>query len=466
MRWKSTLVLLILAIGIGTYVALYELKTPTREEQEALAKQVVRLAAEEVTNLLVEFPEVKVSLGRTNGSWYLKGPLTARAEELVVQRILDELNLLEAERVLEGSNDKPLALAEFGLEPPRGRLGVIAGERAITLAFGDETVVGENRYLKPADSPKVFVVAPWLFDTLNQPLDAYRSHELLVFETWKVERITVASPRASYTLLNESNPAAGGAGRWRLTEPVTDDADSVSVSGTLSTLRNLRIERFVNDAPQVEQLPDWGFETPYAHITMTGEAQSLEVFIGNPTMDNPDQRYAKRIDEPTIYAVSTPSVDELLQDPQTLRSRTVLDFFASHVTKLRLRWQDHAWTLEQTSGKWTLGGGNTDVDSSKVEEFLWKISDTKLTRFVEDAPPDLARYGLDPPQGEIRVWVTDQEESQQLLIGDVLDQGQTRYGRIVGRAGVVELPETINDLLATTPNSFTAQPENDVTSNR
>ena len=455
MRWKTTVGLLILTVGIGTYVSLYELKRPTPEEQVELAKEVVRLPSEDITSVIVESPQANVSLQRRNDSWHLVSPLAARADDALVQRLLNELNPLEAERVLGGSKATPLSLGEFGLAPPQARLTAIAGSRTVTVLFGTPTAVGGNRYVTLADSSKVLTVSSRLFDALNHPLDAYRSRELLDVDTWSATQITVASPASSYALRKEAQ-----AGRWQLLEPLVDEAEGAAVSSTLSKLRGLRADRFITDAPQVEQAAAWGFDAPSAHITiaLTNKAAPLELFVGKPTTDNPEQRYAKRTDEPTIYAVTKDRVEALLQDPQTLRARTVLDFFANQATKVRVRWQDASWTIEKREGTWQLADDQQALDGSHVDEWLWKLRDVKLTRFVEDEPQSLSRYGLDPPKGTIQVWLTDQQQAKELLIGEAVGQGKARYGRMVGRPGIVELPETLLDLLATNPESFTAQP--------
>ncbi|MBI3312069.1 MAG: hypothetical protein HYZ88_00895, partial [Candidatus Omnitrophica bacterium] len=118
MRWKTTLILLIATIGIGAYVSLYELKQPTSEERASLSKQVVKLSPDEATQLRVEFPGTSVTLEREGDTWRMTAPFKARAEEPLVRRVLGELDPLQAERVLEHSTKRPLALGDYGLEPP------------------------------------------------------------------------------------------------------------------------------------------------------------------------------------------------------------------------------------------------------------------------------------------------------------------------------------------------------------
>ena len=60
-----------------------------------------------------------------------------------------------------------------------------------------------------------------------------------------------------------------------------------------------------------------------------------------------------------------------------------------------------------------------------------------------------SRYGLEPPRATIAIWTEGTEQPQRLLVGDPIEQTQSRYGRIEGRQMVVRLPEIINELIAT-----------------
>ncbi|MBI3087954.1 MAG: DUF4340 domain-containing protein [Candidatus Omnitrophica bacterium] len=348
MRWKTTLALLVIVIGVGAYVSLYELKQPTPERRDALARQVVRIDADQITKLEIQTPTVTAVLEGAGEAWRLTSPITARADSWFVQRVLATLDPLEADRILSGTV-KP---ADCGLEPPRGTLKVTAGGAATTLLFGDQTAVGKHVYLTLPESPTVFIVDAAFFDHLNQSLDAYRARELLPFETWKVTQVALTAPKASFTLAKSGDA-------WRLTEsfdsaqdsalsdgeraePIADEADSAEVADLLNDLKALRIERFLADQPTPEQL-GW-LEPPYAKVTLTveGLAAPLELVIGKPTTDagtpaggrggspigeaggatdNEEQRVAKRADEPALYAVTSASADDLLKEPQDLRSK-------------------------------------------------------------------------------------------------------------------------------------------------
>lgn len=462
MKWKTTVVLLVVTIAVGAYVSLYDLKQPTQERREALTKQVVDIDADGVTGFSAELPKGKVALTRQDGLWRLAGPLQARADESRIRRALAALDPLTAERVLEGTKRKPLAQAEFGLAPPRGTITVTMKDgKTTTVWLGEPTPVESNRYAALPGSPKIFIVSNDLFDELNQPADAYRSRELLAFETWNVTTIAVASQSSSYTLAKQGE-------RWRLTAPLTDDADSAACSELLSKLRNLTVERFMADTPpSQDSISQWGFDQPWVRVTMTLDQpeRPLELLVGQVAVDHAEQVYAKRSDEPTTYAVSKAGIEDLLKDPQTLRSPMLLEVFASQVVKAQVEWPDSPWVVEKVEGQWNAAGVPDPLDGSKVEAWLWKLRDTKLVRFVDDpaaggagAPTDLARYGLEPPKGRILVWTADEPQPRTLLIGNPIESGQTRYGKISGRTGIVELPEGIEPIVTTKPESFQPEP--------
>ncbi|MBI3010049.1 MAG: hypothetical protein HYY57_03585, partial [Candidatus Omnitrophica bacterium] len=67
MRWKTTLILFISVIGLGAYISLHEIKQPLPQEKEQLAKQVLSIAPESVTQIALDLPQAKITLTRNQG---------------------------------------------------------------------------------------------------------------------------------------------------------------------------------------------------------------------------------------------------------------------------------------------------------------------------------------------------------------------------------------------------------------
>ncbi len=375
-----------------------------------------------------------------------------------------------AERILTGSPKRPLDPKTFGLEPAVGRLTLVANGTPTVLLFGELTPIHSNRYVKVSDRSEMFVVSSGLYDTANHPLETFRDPFLLHLDTWLVDELRVTSPTATVALKRSNND-------WDVTQPFNDRAERSKVNALLRRLEGLRIKRFLNDAPQVEQLSTWGFDHPQVEVRLhEREApEAITLFFGGPLADEATLLYAKRSDEPPLYAAAAADVESLLKDPQALRATTCFEFFTSSVRQVEVEQEGKRWVIERanltgslgaapTGISWREKGSGTTLETLQVDQFLSKLADMRLSGFVEEAPSDLSRYGLKPPAGTIAVWTVGQETPQRLSVGGRIEGSADRYGRIDAREVVVRLPDLVTELLATPPAQFQVTTPSSVTS--
>ncbi len=442
MQWKTTALLLVITIGIGTYVSLYELKQPTPEERERRSRQVIAVSPATVTRLELALPQAAAMVTREGTTWRII-PARVRADPERIERILRDADPLMAERVLTGTPDEPLDPSAFGLAPPVGRITVHAEGAPTTFLLGETTAVNGNRYLQVAGHPEVFVVPPALFEDANHPADALRDPLLIRLDPWAVDGLTVAAPAGTLALARTDNA-------WTLTQPLQDRADRAEVNELLRKLAEIRIRRFVDDHPQIEGAASWGFEPPALEVTVRQgtPAVSTTLVFGAALPDDAALVYAKRSDEPPLYAVAAQDLEPLRREPHGLRERACFQFFADLASRVEVTREGAEWAIERTDGRWREAGSSREVESARVEKWFGKLAELRLSGFEEDAPGDLARYGLEPPAGAITVHTTDRDEPQRLLIGSTVAGSASRYGRIEGRTAVVRLPESVVELLA------------------
>ncbi|MBI3330516.1 MAG: DUF4340 domain-containing protein [Candidatus Omnitrophica bacterium] len=442
MRWKTTVLLLVLTVGVGAYVSLYELKQPTPEERERRSRQVISIAPASVSRLEIALPQAGVSVVRDGTTWRMS-PAQVRADPERIERILRDVNPLMAERVLSGTPEAPLDPSAFGLSPPVGRISLHADGAPTSLLLGETTAVHGNRYLQVEGRPEVFVVPPALFEDANQPTETFRDPRLVRLDPWAVDQLALAAPEVTLSLTRTDN-------RWTLTQPLEDRADRAEVTALLRTLADIQIRRFVEDQPQSEGLASWGLEHPALEVTVARgtPAVATTLVFGGALPDDPSLVYAKRSDEPPLYAVAAADLEPLRRDPHGLRERACFELFADLASRIEVTREGATWALERTDGRWQEAGSGEELASERVEAWLNQVAELRASGFEDDAPSDLVRYGLAPPSGAITVRTTDREEPQRLLIGSTVDGSGSRYGRIEGRAAVVRLPESVVELLA------------------
>src|SRR5690242_12447675 len=116
MKPRTLLVLLVLVLGLGAFIWLYERKLPSSEERETLGKKVFALEKGDVTAVAIDAPKGSVRLERAPApkpaaqdkdkkdkkeetaepaaDWRLVKPLAARADAFAVDRLLDAVTSL------------------------------------------------------------------------------------------------------------------------------------------------------------------------------------------------------------------------------------------------------------------------------------------------------------------------------------------------------------------------------------
>jgi hypothetical protein len=459
MRWKTTVILLLVTVAVGAYVSRIELKRPLPEERERLAKRVVDLAEDAVAQVVLELPKVKTTLTRSGTVWRM-GPHQLRADPDRVARVVGAAASLTAERVLNAERGASLDPGTYGLRPAQGILALTANGTSTTLLLGALTAVGGNRYVQVAGRPAIFIVPSHAFDEADQPLDLWRDPTLLRFNAWEAQELTLRSGQDTLAL-------ARGESGWRLTRPVTDRAESAEVDKFLARVADLRIARFLEDAPADDTPAEWGLDQPAQELSVRLEASpeaAITVLVGRPLPADPSLRYARRSDERPLYAVSAAAIDSLAlaASPTGLRARAWLDASREQVTKVQVERDGASWAIAKTApttqaagaqqAAWILEGANGEtLEASKVETFLDALAAVRAERFLDETGSEAAPYGFESPAGTLTVWLEGRDQPERLVVGTAPDGTTLRYARFDSRQVTAELPGTVMDLLAETP---------------
>ncbi|MBW4606509.1 MAG: DUF4340 domain-containing protein [Hassallia sp. WJT32-NPBG1] len=123
---RTTLILILLALGLGTFVYFYEIKgAPQREQVKENKQQIFSFAADDVQSLTVKTENVTLNLERNNNGgdtkWLIKSPTVSPANDPIVSYLMDLL--------VKGKSDRTLSipanqLAGFGLDQPQATINI------------------------------------------------------------------------------------------------------------------------------------------------------------------------------------------------------------------------------------------------------------------------------------------------------------------------------------------------------
>src|SRR5439155_26495216 len=109
-----------------------------------------------------------------------------------------------------------------------------------------------------------------------------------------------------------------------------------------------------------------------------------------------------------------------------LRDKQVLTFKDEDVTRVDIKPQaeDAVTLVRKDKDAWTVAPGDHPADPTEVRSYLSSLRATRATDFPDDAPTDLAKYGLDKPRLTIRVTTSaDGVPPLTLLLGGETTQG-------------------------------------------
>src|SRR4051812_3572386 len=93
---RTTLILILLALGLGGFVYFSEIRGATvREETKEENKQIFSFAADDVQSLTVKTKKLTLNLERSpessNSKWVIKSPVSGPANDAIVSYLMDLL---------------------------------------------------------------------------------------------------------------------------------------------------------------------------------------------------------------------------------------------------------------------------------------------------------------------------------------------------------------------------------------
>jgi hypothetical protein len=407
---RSTLVLLVIAVGLGAYIYFVERhRDPASEDPPS--EQLLELEADDVTGLQVTANDGSVTeLRHDEDGWQVVAPVQATADDTTASSIASSLASLEVRRVVD---EGPVDLSPFGLDQASLDVGFSTTEEATRhLLVGDQTPTGSDRYAKLSDSDRVFLIASYLSGTFDKTTFDLRDKTILEFERTDLDTLEITSPDRSITLSKDGDD-------WRLAEPWDVGADFGTVEGLLGSLSSGRMQSIVSE--EADDLESFGLAEPHVTIAVSAGSATARLSVGDETPDG--WRYAHDAASPLVFTVDGALVATLERDAGEYRRKDLFGFRPFSASRLEVQQADETVVFEKRDAPtddgedtWhQLEPGAGDVDRDKVEELLRLLSGLRAESFVSsraDAGLDdervvatvSARYGDDDTEETVVIW--------------------------------------------------------------
>ena len=148
---KTTLILILLALGLSGFVYFYEIRGETQREQvKTQQQQIFSFSEDDIQSLTIKKPDITLNLERNteteSSQWLLTSSTSEPANDGIVAYLTDLLVQGESDRTLSTPANQ---LGEFGLDQPLATIDItLKNQTTHQLILGKPDFNGRFLYAK------------------------------------------------------------------------------------------------------------------------------------------------------------------------------------------------------------------------------------------------------------------------------------------------------------------------------
>jgi hypothetical protein len=369
----TTIILVVVLAGLGGYIYFVDSARPATGVEEK--DKVFAVEAESLEEITVTTSGESTTLRKTDGTWKIVAPVNADADANEVSGLTSALTGLEVNRVVD---ENATNLAEYGLADPRLKIAFkatngVSGE----LHIGDKSPTQSDMYAVKPGEKRVFLVPAFQETSLAKNTFSLRDKRILHFDRDKVDVIEVNVPGSPLVQVARTGTD------WVVKAPIQARGDYSAIEALLTRLATAPMTELVDpNSPQT-----FGLEAPTAVVTVGAGSARAALELG---AERDGKLYARDRERQLIFAADPSLASDLKKTVDDLRDKDLFEFRSFNATRLRLtrgkdsyEFQKVAGTGDNASDKWqrVVDGKATDVDLTKMEDFLTKLAALRAQSF-------------------------------------------------------------------------------------
>lgn len=453
MSFKKTILFVIILAVLGGYYYFFEVRrTEQKQAAEQAEKKLFQFKADDVQDITLKRTDEEIILKKQDNAWKLTQPVNVLADKTAINRLITGLVNAERGRTIaeKAENDQ-----DFGFDKPELVLtATVQGvEKPMHITIGSQTPTQSGYYARIGDAPAVLTISTSMKADLAQTLYALRDKTILDVDPAAIKQavfsLTDATTGAvsTFTLTQTDN-------QWKITAPKEFKADAAKMASLLSAVKSASIKEFIAETPQ--DLSQYGLDKPATVLTLVvGEDNAQKTLLIGKTDEAKGGIYAKHQAADNVFLIPTTATAEFPKSLNDLREKTLLSYTTADVQKIELVSATETLTIEATppategaATSWKITQPQPfSAATQKITNWLMDINSLKVEQFITDEPTDLKLYGLEPPQLHLSLWLKNQAQPQQLLIGNADAEKTGVYAKLGDQSSVVLLKaETFTQL--------------------
>ncbi len=420
------------SIGGYAYFGVFKKDQETEKQQEhdlrLFAPQKYEERAPDGGAPPAEFTRLSVTAGGTTtelerapgGEWQIVSPVKGKADRLVTDAIVSQLQTSKFKATLEEDPD-PASLERYGFKQPQfvvqATAQVNGQPRSVKLVGGAENSFDGSIYVRRNDEKPVFTAEGGVRFTMAKSTFDLRDKQPFAVEDARVQKIALKSVNNEYLLERTDK-------QWSFVKPNTEAADNPSVASMIATVAQERAQRFPDDTQ--ENRKALGFDAPLIDTTLTlVDGQTVRLRVSRQVTDAGENFYVLRDDAGgSSLAQVGPGATQYDRNPGDLRDKSIVRFKKEAVTRMVFRDLGgpeivvDKGSVDASAEAWKVvapRAGKAKI--FKVTSALWALASAKILAAGEEKPKDWGKYGLDDKAKSIALFGADGKELARFVIG-------------------------------------------------
>ena len=397
MKFKTTLLLFGIFILLFTALYFFEFRSQGEENEDAM---LISFASEDVEKIIFKNDWQTIQFQREEEEWLITDPIEAKADKYEVNRLADDFSHLRIERVVE---EEPSDIEKYGIPQKEIEFYTKGQDIPIKIQIGIQNPLDNTFFAKKVEEKRVVLIPSSLKSLLEKKVFDFRQKDIFKFESDQAKSIKLRAKGIQWEAEKEDED-------WFLRKPVNALVQKNKINDILFALSNLKAKEFVSEEKKDEEIKNYELDKPDYEVAIDFPVENRHMTFFIHKKD--DKVHATSSISPKILQVEDSILSDLEKEPGDLRDKEVVDFFTWGVKILQIKKGEIALKLSKdVEDNWhfeepALQG----ADKEKIQSFLRKLEALKSEEFM-DPPLDLADFGLDIPQAEIKIWAGEEEEA-------------------------------------------------------
>jgi hypothetical protein len=408
--FARTLVVLLLALGLGAYLWLVE---EPKAVLEAKGDVLADFEPADIEKVRFAYPDGgEIVVVREGEKWKMTVPVASDADGANIENFLNTVRETKIERRLK--KDEAGALSSYGLDAETGSQGRLeltkkGGTPLPAMVLGIATPVGYQAFARREGDEDVFLIPLLLQSSVRKtPFDLRVKTLFPEVDSTGIEHVTIRRAGAEPIELEHISEF-----RWDLRSPIKDAADLESVRSMLDSVATIDALAFF-DGDEADRKAFGLDETGTKFTAKRKDGSSVEFTLGKEAADQPAGFYLERSSDGQVAKVPDWTVKKFAPDPNELRQKRLVPCRIDEV--LSMTWQPpggDAFTIsrEAADRPWKIDPAveGEVLNQAIVDNALNGIVLSRAEEVVGDAKSDddLAKWWLDQPIARFEVLGTN-----------------------------------------------------------